>query len=332
MRPRSSCCARGRASLRVLLTGGVGYLGGRLAQWLATHSRCEIVLGTRSPEHAPEWTAAHRLVRTDWTQEAGLARACAGVDAVIHLAGMNARRSAADPVGALECSALGTARLLSAACQERVPRFVYLSSAHVYGSALAGCVDENTCPLPRHPYATSRRAAEDVVRQAQGAGRIAALVVRLSNAFGAPADPTADCWSLFTNDLCLQAVRTQRLVLRTTGQQRRDFVPLGEACRALEHLLAVPAEQFRQEIINVGGGWAPTLREMAALIAARVTAVLGLRPELHCGEVSDAIGNELIDYRIGRLLASGFVPDREAVVPELDRLIRFCQQHRESLP
>jgi UDP-glucose 4-epimerase len=317
--------------LRVLLTGGVGYLGGRFARFL-TESGYEVVLGTRTPERVPEWAAAYPVVRTDWTQEAALARACAGADAIVHLAGMNAQRCAEDPVGAIEFNAACTARLLSAACREQVRRCIYLSSAHVYGSALVGAVDESTCPQPRHPYATSHRAAEDVVRLAQHSGRIEGLVVRLSNSYGAPADPAVDCWSLLTNDLCLQAVRARRLVLQTSGEQRRDFVPLGEACRALAHLLAVPAAVFKEEVLNVGGGWAPTLLEMAALIAARVSAVLGFCPEVHTGARTDAIGGGPLEYRIARLLGTGFTLDPTAVMTELDRLIRFCQRHRESLP
>jgi UDP-glucose 4-epimerase len=318
--------------LKVLLTGGLGYVGGRLARFLAERAGCEVVLGTRTPEHAPGWSAPYAVVRTDWAQETALVRACAGVDAIVHLAGMNAQRCAEDPVGALEANGVGTARLLSAACRARVRRLIYVSSAHVYGDSLVGTVDESACPQPRHPYATSHRAAEDLVRHAQHSGRLEGLVVRLSNSYGAPLDPAADCWTLLTNDLCLQSVRARRLVLRTTGEQRRDFVPLTETCRALAHLLAVPAAHFQQEVVNVGGGWAPMLREMAALIATRVYAVLGFRPEVHVGERTDAVGTGLVQYRIARLRATGFDPDPDAPVAELDRLIGFCQEYRESLP
>jgi UDP-glucose 4-epimerase len=318
--------------LRVLLTGGVGYLGGRLARFLIEREGHEVLLGTRAPQRVPNWAADHRVVHTDWNQEATLARACAGVDAIVHLSGMNARDCAEDPVAALEVNGVGTAHLLRAACREQVRRFIYLSSAHVYGGALTGRVDEGTAAEPRHPYATSHRAAEDLVRHAQYSGRIEGVVVRLSNSYGAPADPGADCWSLLTNDLALQAVRSGRLVLRTTGEQRRDFIPLAEACRALAHLLAVPAAVLEQEVINVGGGWALMLREMAALIAERSLAVLGLRPELCIGDRTDATGSGLLAYGIARLLATGFKPDATAREAELDQLLRFCQEHRESLP
>src|SRR5205807_10500909 len=112
---------------------------------------------------------------------------------------------------------LVTARLARAAAKQGTARFIYLSSAHVYGAALSGHVDEHTCPAPRHPYATSHRAGEDAVRLACDGSAMAAIVVRLANAFGAPVDPAVDCWHLVTNDLCRQAVKTRRAVLKTPG-------------------------------------------------------------------------------------------------------------------
>ena len=317
--------------MNVLLTGGTGFLGGRLAEAL-TRAGCDVTLGTRSPERLPPWTGAYRVLHTAWQEPATLRAACVGVEAIVHLAGTSARHSTADPAAALAANGVGTTRLVDAACQAGVRRLLYMSTAHVYGTALCGVVDEDTCPQPRHPYATSHRAAEDVVRAAQYAGRLEGLVVRLSNSYGAPADSTADCWSLFTNDLCLQAVRSQRLVLDTNGEQRRDFVPLSEVCRALMHLLAVPARVCASEVLNVGGDAARTLREMAACIAARVDAVLGFMPAVIVGERSDGVGNALLEYRSARLHASGFVPDPLAPTAELDRLIRFCQAHSGSLP
>jgi UDP-glucose 4-epimerase len=309
--------------LNVLLTGGLGYLGGRLAQVLAAEPYCELALATRRAGCADLPVPNARLVSLDWGSDAALEQACGGIDAVVHLAGMNAADCARDPIAALEFNGVGTARLARAAAGQRVRRFVYVSSAHVYGTALRGCVDELTCPEPVHPYATSRRAAEDGLRQNRG-GTLETVIVRLSNGFGAPASPTVDCWSLVTNDLCRQAVTTRRAVLRSGGQQRRDFVPLAEACRAIAHLLMLPAARLGDGLFNVGGDWAPTMLEMAELIAARVAAVLGYRPQVVAGEAREDIGAELREYSVARLLATGFALRSGAVVEELDRLVGFC--------
>jgi UDP-glucose 4-epimerase len=317
----------------VLLTGGLGYLGARLAQSLAASTDYELRLGSRRPGWNPAPAPNVKLVALDWTGDEALSRACAGMDAVVHLAGMNAAACARDPVAALEFNGVGTARLLQAAAQQGVARFVYLSTAHVYGAALKGSVDELTCPQPRHPYATSHRAAEDAVKSAGAGSALQGIIVRLSNAFGAPVSAQADCWSLVTNDLCRQAVTTRREVLRSPGSQRRDFVPLAEVCRAIAHLLQLPAARLGDGLFNLGGGWAPTILEMAELIAARVAACLGFDPQVIVGTTRDSCGEEQLEYSVAKLVASGFHPRHDAVAQELDRLVTFCaQQAGESAP
>jgi UDP-glucose 4-epimerase len=316
------------ANLRILLTGGFGFLGGRLAQMLTDSRQHEVTLGTRRQIDAPPWAPGAKVVTIDWADDRHLSRACRGMDAVVHLAAMNAQACARDPVAALECNGVCTVRLLRAAVEQRATRVVYLSTAHVYGAALVGTVDENTCPQPRHPYATSHRAGEDAVFTARATGTIEGVVVRLSNSFGAPAGPVDESASLLTSDLCRQAMDTRRMVLKTAGFQRRDFIPASEACRAILHLTTVPASRLGDGLFNVGSGWAPTICEMATSIAFRIEALLGFRPEIHTGIASDPMGAEGLDFQIRRLLGTGFEPRREAIVEELDRLIAGCQRQQ----
>jgi UDP-glucose 4-epimerase len=317
--------------LKVLLTGGLGYVGGRLAEALAATTNHELTLVTRRSARGHVTVPTARIVTIDWTSDLCLARACEGMDVVVHLAGMNAADCARDPVAALVFNGVGTARLVQAAAKQGVSRFVYLSTAHVYGSALQGCVDELTCPQPRHAYATSHRAGEDAVRSARDASHMDGVVVRLSNAFGAPVHADVDCWSLVMNDLCRQAVTTHRAVLRSAGDQHRDFIPLSEACRAIVHLLTVPTSGLGDGLFNLGSGWAPTLRELAELIASRVETIVGLRPQLEYGVANATAHCARFDYRAGRLFATGFSPRREAVIEELDQLITFCVQHHPGV-
>jgi UDP-glucose 4-epimerase len=313
--------------LRVFLTGGLGYLGGRLARILAAETGCTVSLGTRGALPQALTIADASLIRMDWSSDLSLLQACAGIDTLIHLAGMNAAACAADPVAALEFNGLATARLVRAATQQKVKRFVYLSTAHVYGGALVGSVDERTCPAPRHPYATSHRAGEDAVQLAQVAGKFECITVRLSNSFGAPADPATDCWSLVTNDLCRQAISTGRMVLRTSGAQRRDFIAISEVCRAILHLISIPTTAIVDSLFNVGGRWAPTLSEMADLVADRVAAAVGVRPQIQRGEPGTDIRDERLEFGVSRLLATGFVLREKEIVAEMDRLIEFCRRH-----
>ncbi|MEW6165081.1 MAG: SDR family oxidoreductase [Pseudomonadota bacterium] len=310
---------------RILVTGGFGYVGGRVAQSLAAQPDTEVMLGSRLLRERPVWLLSGIPVVMSWNDVGQLRQACSGVDTVVHLAAMNEIEAARDPVGALEVNGVATARLMEAARAEKVGRFIYLSTAHVYGAPLAGRIDEATCPRPVHPYATSHRAAEDVVLAAHAAGSLAGIVVRLSNSFGAPTHPVVERWSLLVNDLCRQVVMTGQMVLRSAGLQRRDFVTLADVGRAIAHLDGLPREKLGDGIFNVGGAWAPSIMDMAMLVAERCDALLGFRPSIIRPEPADGEAGYLLDYRIDKLVGSGFFleSDHEA---EIDETLRLCRR------
>jgi UDP-glucose 4-epimerase len=266
----------------------------------------------------------HVEIVVDAQDQRRLAALCVGCDAVLHLAGMNAVACQRDPEAAIESRRSAIDALLLAASSQGVARLVYVSSAHVYGAALTGVVDEQTEPLPEHPYARSHHAAEQRVIAARARGDIDSVVARLSNSFGAPADASEDCWKLVANDLCRQAVTTRRMELNTAGRQRRDFIPMAEVCRALRHLCAGPAERLRDGIFNVGGEWSPMLTEVADEIAARVSAKLHFTPPLVTGNGADTVGTGPLEFRTWRLRESGFESNPGARRVEFDRLIECC--------
>jgi len=314
--------------MRVLITGAFGYLGGRLAQYLASQAGNEILLGSRQQTESPSWSPQAKVAQTRWESPASLEEICTGVDAVVHLAGMNAQDCAADPVAALTVNGVATARLVQAAVRCGVKRFIYLSTAHVYGSPLTGVITEATCPANLHPYATSHRAGEDLVLAGQQKGEIVSIVVRLSNAFGAPAHKDANCWMLSVNDLCQQAVITQKMVLHSSGLQRRDFITLTDACRAITHLLHIPADKIGDGLFNVGGAWSPTILEMTQRIAERIYLATGSRPEILRREDQITGPEELLDYRVNKLTDTGFsLSGSGSDDQELDGLIHFCLDH-----
>lgn len=313
---------------RILITGGFGFLGGRLAQFLAENPEYEIDLGTRRLEKSPRWLPQASVVRVQWESPTNLGHICSSVDTIVHMAGMNAQDCFADPIAALEFNSVATSRLLQAAIRQGVKRFVYVSTAHVYGSPLSGVITEETCPVSLHPYATSHRAAEDVLRAAHQRGKIEGIVIRLSNTFGAPAHSEANCWMLLVNDLCRQAVMTGRMVLNSTGHQKRDFITLTDTCRATRHLMELPAERLGNGLFNVGGAWSPTIWDMALAIQESAAKIIGSDVPLSRLPGGEAKETSL-NYRIEKIIRSGFAlsakPDNE-----IESLLKFCTSVRDQ--
>ncbi len=308
-------------AVRILVTGGQGFVGARLARQLSDDGH-QVRVASRSGRGSLAWLPQAQAVQMRWDDIASLDAACAGCELVIHAAGMNAQDCAADPAGALQFNGVATAMLAQSAVRSGVRRMVYLSTAHVYGSPLVGRFDEQSCPRNLHPYASSHLAGEMAVLHAASRGAMDATVVRLSNACGAPVTAQANCWMLLFNDLCREAVAHGRLTLRTDPRQQRDFIPMADAVRAIAWLAQLPAGQA-QGIVNVGAGRGCTLLDIAHLIAAGAQRVLGYEPQLHLPSVS---GDEPapLEYRIDRLLATGYVP-RPSMDAEVDATLAFCR-------
>lgn len=240
----------------------------------------EVVLGSRKLSQAPFWLPQAETVQTQWHDDKALENICTDVDVIIHAAGMNAQDCAKDPVAALEFNGLTTARLVRAATNAGAEQFIYLSTAHVYASPLVGTITEKTCPRNLHPYATSHLAGENVVCYAANHGRIDGLVLRLSNAYGKPAHPDANCWTLLVNDLCRQAVERRKLVLRARGLEFRDFLPVSQACDLIGRLIFEYAGIFEQSVLNIGSGKSEQVKIMAEKVQERCAKVLGFKPRL----------------------------------------------------
>jgi len=310
--------------MRVLITGGLGYLGGRLAQHLAAQGH-RIMLGSRHAGAPPAWLPSAQVVRTPWESADALRELCAGNDAIVHTAGMNAQECAAEPAKAQAFNGGATAALVAAAGRAGARRVIYFSTAHVYRSPLTGVLTEATPPVNPHPYATSHLAGEEAVLAAGRNGSIDGVVVRLTNAVGAPAHPGVNAWMLLANDLCRQAVVARELTLRTSGRQERDFITISDLNHALDRLLAAPGAQLTAGLYNLGGGRSLTVLGMAQLIAARCDAVLRYRPVIHTNPHSAENHDEPPSFTIDRIQQLGWRPENDFPV-EIDDTLQLCQR------
>jgi UDP-glucose 4-epimerase len=311
---------------RILITGGFGYLGGRLAQYLASQEGYEVLLGSRRQSKPPFWLPQAKVVQTCWGSTQGLQEVCSGVDCIIHLAGMNAQDCAADPDAAMKVNAVATTHLIQAAFLQKVKRFIYMSTAHVYGSPLGGVITEETKLTSAHPYAISHQAREDAVLASRQSEKIEGIVIRLSNAYGAPVDKNVDCWILLVNDLCQQAVISGRLVLLSAGLQKRDFIPLHDVVRAIYHFIECPFDKSGDGIFNLGGEATYRIIDLAELIAVRCETVLGYKPEIERPDPVPGESSPELNYQIEKLKEAGFCLNGNCE-NEIDAMLRFCHEN-----
>ena len=302
--------------MNILITGSTGLLGGRLAEYLNQYDEYDLLLGSRRTTDI--------RVQTCWGNSNKLAEICQDVDCIVHLAGLNAADCHRATAQQLSQDVDNTNDLINAAVTRGVKRFIYVSSAHVYG-AMTGYIDELSETPNTHPYALNHLTKENLVRLAHEKGVIEGVVIRLSNAFGAPVDIAANCWMLLVNDLCRQGAAEKKLRLNTSGMQRRDFVPITRVCSILRYFITHPVSPLDDVVFNVGGQCSLTVKEMAHRVASRFGAMAGYVPVIELSRENTVSVAEPLDYSIDKLLNSGYVTvSSQTVDMEIDRLITFC--------
>lgn len=285
----------------VLLAGGAGYVGSRLAAHLSSIG-WKVVIGSRNPRPIPALSAHpveyHPL---DWTDENKLTDAASRCDFIVQLAAPNEIRAGQSAEEAVEGTVLTTTRLLRASEAAGASKFLYFSTAHVYGSPLEGFLEERSPAKPSHPYSICHRCAEDFVMAHRG--NMIPVAIRLSNSIGAPLSPDTDRWKLLGNDLCRQVVETGCIRLQSDGTALRDFIPMADVCRAVQFLLEsrLPAGD---NLYNVGAGQSLSILSIAELVADVWENAGHASPPIHVGP--QTARSPEFTLSIDKLLSLGF--------------------------
>ena len=269
--------------MRILVTGGRGYLGGRISKALMELGH-DVAITTRNPQLIAGSHLGIEIFSPNWNSKSELQKVCYGKDLIIHAAGVNAQDCQDNPSMALEFNGTATGRLARAAEESEVKTFIYLSTAHVYSSRLSGFIDEETPTLNEHPYATSHLLGESEVLESCHTTK--KIVIRLSNVYGAPSNRNVDCWGLFINDISRQVATQKSITLRSDGSQQRDFVPLSDLISFLSDISQSKIETDLPDLINFGSGNSMTLLEVADKVRNLSKSVFAFAPEIEVGSPS----------------------------------------------
>jgi nucleoside-diphosphate-sugar epimerase len=169
---------------RALVTGATGFIGGRLAQRLATEEGMVVRALARSPTKGG-WLAdmGIEVVQGDVTKPVSLPTAVAGCQVVFHAAAWVSETGTKEQVWATNVT--GTQNMIEAGLNEGVERFVHLSSCIVYGSLQQYYIDESTPTRMRgNLYGDSKVAAEEVLFRAYRERELPVVSARASQVYG----------------------------------------------------------------------------------------------------------------------------------------------------
>jgi UDP-glucose 4-epimerase len=316
--------------MNILITGGLGYIGGRIADYLKEKEPTnKIFLTTRSKDRdLPSWTDKFTVLEMDILQDISINECLKNrMDIIIHLAAVNEIDSMKDPMLALEVNTRGTYRLLQQAQKNNVKRFIYFSTYHVYGETTDAIITEETPTRPFHPYALTHRAAEDFVDFFRHYHKMDILIFRLSNGYGYPMDSLVNRWTLVFNDLCRQAVTNGRLVLRSSGRQYRDFISLHDVSRAIHHFIFNISHQWGDGLYNLGGDFSISILDVAKKIAEVFSKKYNKEVLRIVAGTGDNPARDIrpVNYCIDKLKGTGFILTGD-METEIVRTMEICKE------
>jgi UDP-glucose 4-epimerase len=256
---------------KILVTGGAGFIGSELTRQLCERgARVTVVdnlVNGRRENLAGLPDDQVRLVVADICDSQCMEDLMQDVDIVFHLACLCLRHSLHSPEENHECNATGTLRLLRMAQAAGIKRFVYTSTAEVYGTPRWAPVSEEHPNSPTNVYGAAKLAAEAYALAFHQTYNYPAVVVRLFNTYGPRCHHEGDCGEVIPKFL-LRCMAGQPMVIFGDGSQTRDFNFVSDTARGI--LLAGLADEAVGQAINLGTGRATSIKELANEVAAVV--------------------------------------------------------------
>ncbi len=266
--------------MRVLVTGGAGFIGSHLAAALARDGdavRVLDVFGAAIRSDLSEFPSGIEIVEADVRDAEAVRKAAQGIDVVYHLAAdASVPRSVADPRTCYDVNVTGTLNVLLAARDAGCRRVVFASSSAVYGDDPALPKHEAMLPKPASPYASSKLAGEDLCAVFQRSYGLETVALRFFNVYGPRQDPRGPYAAVIPR--FVEALRAgESPVLYGDGEQTRDFVYVDDVARALT--LAATTPGLPGGPYNVASGASVTLNRLVAILGDILGRAVSARHE-----------------------------------------------------
>lgn len=251
------------ANILVLVTGGAGFIGSHLVDNLVTHgARVRVLdnLASGSLDNLTQSMHAVEFMCGDIRDPEIVHKAMEGVSVVFHLAAeTSVTRSQENQYDCYETNVIGTMNLLQAAHEARVPRFIFASSAAVYGNQTL-CSETLECN-PISAYGASKLIGEQLCTYFFEHLGMTTTALRFFNVYGTRQNGTGLTPSI-TAHIRSCMMNNKPIVIYGDGTQKRDFVPVSLIVETLLAVAASPAHMVAGHPFNVATGKSMSVLEL----------------------------------------------------------------------
>jgi len=246
------------------VTGGAGFIGSHIAYALAKRGVLVRVLDDLSSSQGSDLGDLDgALVRGDIRNSTPLAELVQGSNWIFHQAALvSVPGSIEEPERCYAINVAGTLNVLRAAHQAGVQRVVLASSAAVYGESREP-ITEDAQKKPLSPYAASKLAMEEAARMYHRVYGLPVVCLRYFNVYG-PRQRPDSAYAAVIPAFIQAMLSGHPPVIYGDGNQRRDFLHVEDVVRA--NLLAAESSSAVGQVINISGGSAVTINELAEIL------------------------------------------------------------------
>lgn len=271
-----------------LITGGAGFIGSHLAEWLISQGQRVTVLDDLSSGKRSNLPPHATLVEGDVADAARVERLVADADGVYHLAAIaSVQVCEQEPARAHRTNVIGADTVFAAAARHSKP-VVYASSAAVYGDNANLPLRETETPAPLGAYGQHKLANEHSAAQLAAHG-LRSTGLRFFNVYGPRQDPA----SPYSGVISIFAARIgagQPITFYGDGEQSRDFIYVGDVVRGLT--AAMQQASSAAPVYNLCTQQATSLKELAATLGdVYGQKVIATHGPARAGDIRHSLGD-----------------------------------------
>ncbi|HVT01508.1 MAG TPA: NAD-dependent epimerase/dehydratase family protein [Patescibacteria group bacterium] len=296
---------------KILITGGAGYIGSRLADKLISEGFDVVVIDNLSSGKRENINKKAKLYEIDIkSQELHSIFKKEDPEIIFHLAASkDVNKSVVDPVSFADTNILGSLNVIDAAHKAQIKRIIFTSTAGIYGDSKDGMVQsEKDLPHPSSPYAWTKLAIEEYLLYMNSSCSMENIILRFANVYG----PGEAVQNSVVNIFIKKLIEKEEVVIHGDGSQTRDFVYIDDLVKICSLLISIDFSRVSDNpVFNISTGREISVNDLLSLVSEKLNQSVSAKYERNTfiGQKSSILDTsktkDLLDWKATTMLSDG---------------------------